>query len=169
MQKELLLKGIDLSEVPIQAKRTGLVDITKHDFQVALSFPGEHRQYVECIAKELEPFIRPNGCFYDKYYTAQLARPSLDILLQDIYRNRSDLIVVFLCRNYQDKEWCNLEFRAIREIMKSRQNHKVMFVKLDSGKVEGVFETDGFIDAQQFTPAQIAKFISERVELLQNH
>jgi hypothetical protein len=32
--------------------------------------------------------------------------------------------------------------------------------------VEGVFKTDGYVDARRFTPAQIAGFIEERVRLL---
>jgi len=41
-----------------------------------------------------------------------------------------------------------------------------MFIKMDTGKVEGVFETDGYIDAGSHTPEEIAKFIKERFELL---
>lgn len=41
-----------------------------------------------------------------------------------------------------------------------------MFVRIDDGSVEGVFKTDGYIDARKFTPLQIAEFIRERVELL---
>ena len=62
------------------------VDITTHVFDVALSFPGEGRSLVEPIALELERNIGPNSYFYDNNYVSQLARPSLDTLLQDIYR-----------------------------------------------------------------------------------
>ena len=148
--------------------RTKAVDISRHTFYVGLSFPGEARALVEEVAQELEKRIGPNSYFYDNNYISQLARPSLDTLLQDIYRNRSRLIVVFLSSDYQRKEWCGLEFRAIREIIMERDHHRVMFVRTDDGSVEGVFRTDGYIDARRFLPAQIAHFICERVDLFGN-
>jgi hypothetical protein len=120
---------------------------------------------VKSIAAELEVKLGPNTYFYDNNYKSQIARPSVDIVLQDIYRNRSKLVVVFLCKRYQDKEWCGIEFRAIREIIKARDHHKVMFVKMDDGKVEGVFSTDGYIDGQSHSPTEVAGFILERVSL----
>ncbi len=142
------------------------VDITSHTFDVALSFPGEDRKLVETIAAELEGLLGPDSYFYDNNYISQLARPSLDGLLQEIYRKRAKLVVVFLSSNYQSKEWCGVEFRAIREIIKKRDNKRVMFVRVDDGEIEGVFETDGYVDARKYAPKQIAQFIQERVALL---
>lgn len=95
-----------------------------------------------------------------------MARPSLDILLQEIYRDRSKLIVVFIGKKYQEKEWCGVEFRAIKDIIFSKQNDKIMFVRMDDGKVDGIFKTDGYIDATKHKPEEIASFIVERIELL---
>lgn len=142
------------------------VDITTHYFDVSVSFPGEVRETVELIVSSLEELIGPNSCFYDNNYKSQLARPSLDELLQDIYRNRSKLIVVFLCEKYQEKEWCGVEFRAIRELIFERENEKVMFIKMDEGAVSGVFKTDGYIDGKAHAPEEIAVFIQERLSLL---
>ncbi|MFA4880375.1 MAG: hypothetical protein WC650_02020 [Candidatus Doudnabacteria bacterium] len=162
--KELIVKGIKLPQwAKIDSKA---VDITKHQFEVALSFPGEIRSYIEPIIAELEREVGPNSYFYDNNYKAQLARPSLDILLQDIYRKRSKLIVIFLCKKYQEKEWCGVELRAIKEIIMSRQHEKVMFIKVDDGNVEGVFKTDGYIDGHSYSPKELARFIKERIDLL---
>lgn len=165
LSRELVLKGIRLPQwVRNEAKA---VNITKHNFDVALSFPGEIRDYIEPIVAELERKIGPDSYFYDNNYVAQLARPSLDDLLQDIYKKRSKLIVVFLCEKYQEKEWCGIEFRAIKEIIMTRQNEKVMFVRMDEGEVQGVFKTDGCIDGKKYCPADVAGFIQQRVSLLQ--
>jgi len=143
-----------------------IIDVEHHFFDVALSFPGEYRKYVEEVYNE---FIQINGintCFYDKTYQSQLARPSLDILLQDIYRRRSTLIVVFICADYDSKPWCGIEFRAIREfIMDKEYNHKIMFVKMDSSNVDGVFKVDGYIDANTYTAQETARLIKERLEV----
>lgn len=164
LARELRPKGIILPHWARTA--TKAVDITTHQFDVALSFPGEIRNYIEPVVAELERNIGHNSYFYDNNYVSQLARPSLDVLLQDIYRNRSKLVVVFLCSDYQEKEWCGIEFRAIKEIMMQRENDRVMFVKMDEGEVDGVFKTDGYIDGQKYSPADVARFIQERVDLL---
>jgi hypothetical protein len=166
LPKELhTARGIVLPPWTRQATKT--VDITKHVFDVAFSFPGEVRKTVELVAQELEGRIGPNSYFYDNNYVSQLARPSLDTLLQDIYRNRSKLIVVFLGAEYQRKDWCGIEFRAIREIIMGRDNGRIMFVRTDDGSVDGVFNTDGYVDARRFAPAEIAEFICQRVALIE--
>jgi hypothetical protein len=140
------------------------INIGTHHFDVALSFPGEDRQLVEKVTKELDKRIPLNSYFYDNNYVSQLARPNLDILLQDIYRNRSLVVVVFLSESYDKKKWCGVEFRSIREIIFDKED-KVMFVRSDEGDVEGVFRTDGYVDAKRFNPEEIAKFIHERILL----
>lgn len=145
------------------------VDITRHYFDVALSFPGSARPLVKAIADELERTLGANKCFYDNNYTAQLARPSLDVLLQDVYRNRSKLVVVFLGGQYQARDWCGVEFRAIKEMLLRRDFHQIMFVKLDDQPVEGVFATDGYVDSRHHDPRSIARFIAERAEHIVQH
>lgn len=164
LPKELRAKGIIL---PTWAHDlTKAVDISTHSFEVALSFPGEVRSLVEQIALELERRIGPNSYFYDDNYVSQLARPSLDTLLQDIYLNRSKLIVVFLGSDYHKKDWCGIEFRAIKEIIMERDHKRIMFIRTDDGSVDGVFKTDGYVDARRFSPADLAGFIHERSELI---
>ena len=81
-------------------------------FRVALSFPGEHRdRYVEPIAQELANHFEKSEILYDRWHSADFARPNLDTWLARLYRDESDLIVVFLCREYTAKQWCGLEFR----------------------------------------------------------
>lgn len=72
-------------------------------FKVALSFAGEHREYVSKVAEELKRKLPSNAVFYDHDFTAQLARPNLDTLLQGIYGQNSDLVVVFLSEDYERK------------------------------------------------------------------
>ncbi|MDH3890996.1 MAG: TIR domain-containing protein [candidate division Zixibacteria bacterium] len=160
------LRSRDIILPPWARTATKAVDITKQEFDVALSFPGEIREFVRSVAVELESIIGPDSCFYDQNFTSQLAMPSLDDLLQDIYRNRSKLVVAFLCSDFQNKEWCGIEFRAIKEIIMERENKRVMYVRMDDGHVDGVLKTDGYIDGRDHNPADIARYIQQRVDLL---
>ena len=134
-------------------------------FKVALSFPGEHRDYVSSLAAEVKKRLGNGAVFYDRDFTAQLARPNLDTLLQRIYLINSDLVVVFLCKDYERKEWCGLEWRAIRQIIKNKNDHAIMFMRFDSADVTGSMSIDGYVDLEQHTPLQAARMIVERVRL----
>ena len=136
-------------------------------FKVALSFPGEKRRYVSRVVDALRELLGQDAVFYDFDYQAQLAKPDLDTTLQDIYRNRSDLIVVFLCAEYSKKEWCGLEWRAIRDIIKSKQGDRIMFVRFDDVTMDGLFSIDGYIDGNSHKAKQVAGFVLERLAALE--
>lgn len=160
-----LLASIDIVDVSYvgEGRPTGRVEETR--FRVAFSFPGEKRRYVEDVVTEVKKCLGRDSVFYDKDYTAQLARPNLDLLLQRIYLNNSDLVVVFLCAEYEIKEWCGLEWRAIRNIIKNRNDHAIMFVRFDNAHVEGIFSNDGYVNLEEYTPLETARMIVERVRL----
>lgn len=134
-------------------------------FKVALSFPGERRDYVAEVAAEVKKRLGAGTVFYDQDFTAQLARPNLDTLLQRIYLNNSDLVVVFLCADYERKVWCGLEWRAIRTIIKNKNDHAIMFMRFDNADVSGAMSIDGYVDLEAYSPVQAARMIVERVRL----
>lgn len=168
------LKDEDLFEILASA---GLVDSTfvagegqlgrveEMRFKVALSFPGERRDYVSAVAEEVKKRLGKGAVFYDKDFTAQLARPNLDTLLQRIYLSNSELVVVFLCKDYERKEWCGLEWRAIRQIIKNKNDHAIMFMRFDAADVSGSMSIDGYVDLEEYSPLQAARMIVERVRL----
>lgn len=161
-----LLALEDLLENPkVEKVDKSLAKVDQINFKVALSFPGEHRGYVSKVVGVLKEHLGKDQVFYDYDYQSQLAIPNLDAMLQNIYRNNSDLVVVFLCKEYSEKEWCGLEWRAVRDMIKSKESGRIMFVRFDDSKVEGVFSIDGYIDAKQFSETQVASFILERVQL----
>jgi len=159
LRSELLPHGIIIPDINSRVKA---FNIGTHHFDIALSFPGELREQVESVAKELKKQVKPQTVFYDNDYIPHLARPSLDSLLQDIYGKRSKLIVVFLSADYERKNWCGVEFRAIREILFDQKFHKIMYFKMDNSDLRSVFKTDGFVDGCKLSPHQIADFILER-------
>lgn len=139
-------------------------DITSRRFKVALSFPGEKRAYVSKVAEGLSKRLGQDSVFYDEYYKADLARPNLDTLLQKIYHENSDLIVVFVCKEYEEKEWCGLEWRAIRDLIKKRLDKKIMFMRFDDYEVPGIFSLDGHIELRGLSPNEAVDLICQRLE-----
>lgn len=137
-------------------------------FKVALSFPGERREYVSKIAEGLADRLGKNAVFYDKYYEAHLAKPNLDTTLQTIYLERSDLIVVFICEEYEQKEWCGLEWRAIRDIIKQRRDEDIMPMRFDDAKIRGLLSIDGYIDVRKRSIEEVVNLICQRLESKSN-
>jgi hypothetical protein len=132
-------------------------------FRVALSFPGERRQYVEEVAHVLAKALGKDAVFYDSYYQPELARPTLDILLQRIYRENSDLIVIFLCEDYARKQWCGLEWRAVRDLIKHADVNRIMVLRFDDAQIPGLFSIDGYLDLTDRAPRDTAKAILTRL------
>ena len=121
---------------------------------------------MERVAAELAEALGPNACFYDKSYRAQLAVPNMDVLLQEIYRERSDLVVAFVCREYDEKKWCGIEWRKIRERLSDGGAGDIMYVRLDLGDVAGMTTLDGYVDAREETPEAVASLIVEKLQVV---
>lgn len=168
------VKDEDLFEILSSA---GVIDSSFHNtyghsgkveeiqFKVAFSFSGDKRNYVQEVANELKRRLAPSLVFYDQDFTAQLARPNLDTLLQRIYLNNSDLVVVFFSSEYEKRKWCGLEWRAIREIIKNKSDASLMFMRFDDTEIQGLFSIDGYIDLKHKPPIEAARYIVERARL----
>jgi len=132
-------------------------------FLVALSYPGEKRDFVEQVANCLCDDLARDPIFYDRFYEEELARRNLDTYLQDIYRNQSDLVVPFFCAEYK-KMWCSLEWGAIRaSIMERNEDDALMAIRFDNTEIEGFLPNDGYVDVRERSPKEIASLIVERV------
>lgn len=132
-------------------------------FRVAFSYPGEVRDRVSGIATELSATLAREAIFYDKWYAAELARPDLDLYLQTIYKQHSDLLVIVLCAEYERKEWCGLEWRVVRDFIKGRESARIMLLRLDDTPIAGVLSIDGYLDIRDHDDADVAAAIATRL------
>jgi hypothetical protein len=77
------------------------------DYDVALSFAGEDRSYVEQVAEILHSIgIK---VFYDRYVEGELWGKDLYTHLDDVYRNKCRYCVMFISQHYKEKLWTNHE------------------------------------------------------------
>jgi hypothetical protein len=135
-------------------------------FEVALSFPGEYREFVAKTAELLAEKLGPQSVLYDKYHEAEFARPNLDIHLPNLYRTESELITVFLCAEYAQKRWCSLEWRSIRQLISTAEEDRIMFLSFDRiGTVPelGILSGDGYVFINQRSPQEIVGLILNRL------
>jgi len=131
------------------------------DFDVALSFAGEDRKYVEKVALELRSIgIR---VFYDKHETVTLWGKDLYTYLQQVYSERARYTVIFVSRAYKDKLWANHErtsaqARAFRE----RQEY-ILPARFDDTQLPGLLETTGYVELKGYTPKALAVLIRDKL------
>ena len=83
---------------------------TELDYDVALSFAGEDREYVDEVAS----YLKNQGVlvFYDQYEKADLWGKNLYDHLAEIYSARSKYVVMFISKHYVEKVWPNHERKS---------------------------------------------------------
>ena len=136
---------------------------TPKRFRVALSFPGENREFVQQVAENLAKPLGRDRILYDRYYEHEFSRPNLDLHLLDLYQKQSDLIVAFLSEAYQRKQWTGLEWRYIRDLIERGMSESVMIVRFDEAEVPGLLSLDGWITVGSRQPVEIADLILARL------
>ena len=130
-------------------------------YDVALTFAGEDREYVEKVAGCLEQ----NGikCFYDKNEEVNLWGKNLYDHLNDIYKNRAKYCVMFISRHYKEKLWTNHERKAAQARAFKEREEYILPVRFDNTEIPGINGTDFYIDGTKNTPEDICKKIVKKL------
>ena len=170
ISKDLFLKEIEAEYDNFVANIKSKHFKNEYRFNIALSFAGEYRNIVAKIASGLANVYGEKRILYDKFFEAEFARPNLDIHLQKLYHSESRLIVIFLGNHYNQKSWCGLEWRSIRDLL-NQQTHdeRIMFVRVDDGEVNGIYgRVDGYITVNDGNIDKVTKLIIERYDISNN-
>ena len=130
-------------------------------FDVALSFAGEDRAYVEKVAEGLR--ARNIRVFYDKYETASLWGKNLYDHLADVYQNQSRFTILFISRFYANKVWTNHERQNAQARALNENREYILPARFDDTEVPGLTRSTGFIDLRITKPAQLVELIVEKI------
>ncbi len=134
-------------------------------FRIAFSFAGAKRPYVEQMADMLAAHFRGRAqVLYDRFHQAELARLDLILQLGDLYFRDSDLVVAVICRDYSGREWCGLEWTAIRSLARDRPTD-VLLMRFDYAEASATYMGAGYVDLDDKTPAEAVELILERLAL----
>ncbi|UCR88703.1 toll/interleukin-1 receptor domain-containing protein [Mycetocola spongiae] len=135
--------------------------MTDHDFDVAVSFAGEDRAYVESVVK----IVKDAGfkVFYDEDQKVEFWGEDLTEYFPDVYERRSRYVVMFISKNYAVKPWARLERRSVLARALNEKKSYLLPVRIDSTNLPGVRETIGYLDAQLEKPAEVATAICRKL------
>lgn len=150
-----------VSFFPNAERVEGINNRKYYDYEVALSFAGEDREYVEQVAKILKKSsIR---VFYDFYEKSQLWGKDLYEHLDNIYRVKSKFCILFLSANYKRKVWTNHERKSAQARAFKENDEYILPVKLDDTEIEGIRPTLGYLDGRKELPKDIANLIKAKL------
>jgi len=132
-----------------------------YKYQVALSFAGEDRQYVNQVAE----LLKANGVrvFYDKFEQVDLWGKDLGIHFDYVYRRQSQYFIPFISTHYKEKVWTNYEVRtAIARAIENKEEY-ILPVKLDDTELDGIRSTIGYLDERTMSAEELANAIIQKL------
>ena len=131
------------------------------DYDVALSFAGEQREYVERVANDLKSRgIRP---FYDDYEKGSLWGKDLYAHLNEIYQNMCRYCVIFVSKEYAAKVWPNRERQSAQARAVEEKQEYILPARFDDTPIPGLLDTVGYIDLNGTSPKQLGDLIAEKL------
>jgi hypothetical protein len=138
-----------------------LTNATAYEYDVALSFAGENRDFVEAVAKRL------NGAgvtvFYDDFEQVNLWGEDLVVHLDAVYRTKARYCVIFISRYYRDKAWTTHELRsALARAVEERRAY-LLPARFDDTEIPGVRPTIHYIDLRKLSPDEFAERILQKL------
>jgi hypothetical protein len=131
---------------------------------VALSFAGAQRDYVEQVAQALQ--ARGVRCFYDADEQIDLWGKYLAEELPTIYGEQAAAVVVFVSAEYAARDWTRLERRvALGRAVRERREH-VLPARFDDTTLPGLLDDMVWVDLRGRTPQQFATMIAKKLTAL---
>ena len=132
------------------------------EYEVALSFAGEDRAYVEKVASVLK--AKNVRVFYDKYETVSLWGKNLYDHLSEVYGKISKYTVMFISENYKNKNWTNYERETAQARAFADNREYILPVRFDDTELPGMLKTTTYLSAREFKPEEIAELIIQKLK-----
>ncbi|MBQ4819003.1 TIR domain-containing protein [Aquimarina sp. MMG016] len=141
-------------------KRSGMRN-NSYEYDVALSFAGENREYVEEVANILK--TKGISVFYDLFEEANLWGKNLYEYLSDIYQNRARYTVLFISSFYNHKLWTNHERVSMQARAFQESREYILPARFDDTEIPGILKTVGYISLKNKTPEELAVLIEKKL------
>lgn len=135
--------------------------VTVFKYDVALSFAGEDRAYVDCVAHVLRD--RGVKVFYDLFEEVDLWGKDLYSYLSDVYSKRACFTVMFISAAYGKKLWANHERRAAQARAFQEYQEYILPTRFDETEIPGVLPTVGYISLRGRSPEDLASLITKKL------
>ena len=133
----------------------------EYEYDVALSFAGEDRQYAEKLAELLEN--NDYRVFYDKYERSQLWGENLYDYLAETYKDKARYCVMFVSKHYAHKVWTNHERRSAQARALEENVAYILPIRLDDTEIPGILPTVAYLDLRSISIDEIYQALAEKL------
>jgi hypothetical protein len=131
------------------------------EFEIALSFAGEDRVYVDQVAN----LLRDSGVkvFYDLFEEANLWGKNLYDYLSEIYKNKALYTIMFISKHYAQKLWPTHERQAMQTRAFQEHQEYILPARFDDTPIPGVLPTVAYISLVNRTPAAFVGVVHKKL------
>lgn len=133
-----------------------------HKFDIALSFAGEDRAYVQMVADGL--IAKGIKVFYDTFEQADLWGKDLYDHLVKVYNDSARFTVIFISKHYRDKVWTIHERRAAKARALAECHEYILPARFDDTEIEGLLPTVDYIDLRNLSPRDVCVLLCQKLE-----
>jgi len=134
-----------------------------YEYDVALSFAGEDRAYVEKAARLLKE--RGVRVFYDRYEEVELWGKDLYTHLDDVYRNKARYCIIFVSKHYREKLWTNHERESAQARAFTENEEYILPARFDDTEIPGIRPAVGYIPLRNVAPQEFVELVCQKVGL----
>jgi hypothetical protein len=135
--------------------------VTPKRYEIALSFAGEDRSFVDQIARALR--AQGVSVFYDAFEEVNLFGKDLAAHFGGIYKDHANYCAMFISEYYVRKAWPQLERQHAQARALVERREYILPIRLDGAEVPGLSPTIGYIDARSRTSEAIASILFQKI------
>lgn len=131
------------------------------EYEVALSFAGEERAFVQRVAE----ILKEAGArvFFDDFETVALWGHDLAAHFDEVFRWKARYVVPFVSSSYAAKAWPRHEFHsALARAVQEREPY-LLPVRFDATDLPGLSPTVAYLDATALGPDEVAGVILQKL------
>ncbi|MFB6720035.1 TIR domain-containing protein [Kribbella sp. NPDC056345] len=136
-------------------------DPSAFTYDVALSFAGAERQFVQEVANGLK--LAAVRIFYDEDQTANVWGENLVELLDKVYREESRYAVMFVSRAYSENMWTKHERRSLQARALREKSAYILPVRIDDTELDGLLPSIAYLDAARFGSVGIVEQVLRKL------
>jgi hypothetical protein len=130
-------------------------------YQVALSFAGEQRDYVERVARSLH--AKGVAVFYDRFEALTLWGKDGVEFFHQLFAADTAYVIMFISKEYVEKKWTRHERRSALSRAIAEEGEYVLPVRFDDTEVPGVPDTLQYLKASDYSPEALAVSLCTKI------
>ena len=132
-----------------------------YDFDVAVSFAGEDREYVEGFVRRLQSI--GVKVFYDQDHLAAMWGENLIDFLEAVYTHRARYAILFVSHHYVQKKWTDYERRSVQDRALQQAVPYLLPIRLDDTKLPGLPSTVLYLDSRSTAVDAIVDAVAQKL------